>query len=180
MFFARVAPFEITQKSPKHPQSDTGFATAIYNVSGSITAIMAAATQTAVRLNEPVAMRTPVQNSTHARATQAVSTASRGTVSPHTVRYSFTLMRKPHGSIDFAHPEMMKVKPTIMRDIHTKVRRSRSLATVCILSELDNAEYGVVDHIEIIGIDAFRYFCHAFVVLDLFRTLNFRKNEIDV
>ena len=63
MFFPNVCQFVNTQASPKHPQSDTGFAKARYNVSGVITLIRRSANVDAIFRRTPKKRKTPTQNS---------------------------------------------------------------------------------------------------------------------
>ncbi len=80
----------MTHRSPKHPQCSTGLATAIYTLSGSITAMIAAAVHTVNRRNEPTARLNPVRNSATDMPHAAKSTQPGATIESRcqTDRYS--------------------------------------------------------------------------------------------
>ena len=63
MFFPNVCQFVNTHASPKHPQSDTGFAKARYKVNGVITLIRRSAKVDAIFRRTPKKRKTPTQNS---------------------------------------------------------------------------------------------------------------------
>ena len=63
IFLPKVCQFVNTQTSPKHPQSDTGFANAKYSVNGVITHIKRRARVEAIFLRIPKNKKIPTQNS---------------------------------------------------------------------------------------------------------------------
>lgn len=148
--------FDSIIKSPKHPQSVTGFAIAIYAVNGNITNMNMVANHADARLIEPVSNAMPVVNSTTESAIDAVRVISLGISTPHTLRYSSILYINPHGSIALAHPDIMNVAPVNIRQIHIAVFVNADIVSGCLsalIAQFDDAEYGIIGHVHVIRID---------------------------
>ena len=69
-----------------------------------------------------------------------------------------------------------------MRLDSTDILRRRILPSgfIFVDAEFYDSEYGIVDYVEVVGVDAFRYFRMTVVVLDFLDALYFDEYEVVV
>ncbi len=104
----------------------------------------------------------------------------RGMSNPHTVKYSDIFITLPHGSIPLTKPERMNTAPMTIRRIHTTAGCESSSLRLWLLCEFDDCKDGIVDDVEVVRVDAFRYNGAPGVSFDLFDALYLCENEISV